>query len=373
MARPNQPAMPLSSAGRARGHRAIATLVLLAFSLGGFAACAPYRQLPGPAIANPRLSDDHLILADGLQLPLRVWPPDGQPKAVVLALHGFNDYSNAFDDPGRFWARHGIITYAYDQRGFGAAANPGLWAGTAAYVEDLRQAARVLRERHPGLPFYLLGESMGGAVVMVAMAGDRPPATDGVILVAPAVWGRDFMPFYQTIPLWFAAHTVPWMHLTGEGLEIRPSDNIAMLRKLSADPLVIKRTRVDAIHGLVNLMDAAQAAAPALAARSLILYGVKDEVVPDNPTFAMIKRLPEFEPPRHRLALYPKGYHMLLRDLQGETVMTDVLAWLQTPNRPLPSGDEKPIADHRAIAVAPGSRGDDRTRSTTPALVVERP
>ena len=330
---------------------------MLALCLAGFAACAPYRQLPGPAITAPQVTDDSLIMADGMRLPLRVWKPEGEPKAVVLALHGFNDYSNAFDDPGRSWAEHGVLTYAYDQRGFGAAANPGLWAGTAAYVEDLRQAAQVLRARHSGLPFYLLGESMGGAVVMVAMAGERPPATDGVILVAPAVWGRDFMPIYQTIPLWFAAHTLPWMHLTGKGLEIRPSDNIAMLRKLSADPLVIKRTRVDAIHGLVDLMDAAQAAAPAFTARSLILYGVKDEVVPDNPTFAMIKRLPRLDPPRHRLAIYPKGYHMLMRDLQGETVITDVLAWLESPNRPLPSGDEKPIADQRAVAASPGSPG----------------
>lgn len=356
---------PLPSS-RVIGRRVTVRLVGLMFCLVAFAACAPNRQLPGPAITAPHLNDDSLIMADGMRLPLRAWKPDGQPKAVVLALHGFNDYSNAFDDPGRLWARHGVITYAYDQRGFGAAANPGLWAGTAAYVEDLRQAATVLRARHPGLPFYLLGESMGGAVVMVAMAGERPPATDGVILVAPAVWGRDFMPFYQTIPLWFAAHTLPWMHLTGEGLEIRPSDNIAMLRKLSADPLVIKRTRVDTIHGLVDLMDAAQAAAPALTARSLILYGVKDEVVPDNPTFAMIKRLPAFDPPRHRLAIYPKGYHMLMRDLEGEMVISDVLVWLESPHRPLPSGDEKPIADYRAVAALPGSPGQQDTATPLP-------
>ena len=38
---------------------------------------------------------------DGTRLPLRSWLPDGPPKAVILALHGFNDYSNAFDDAGR--------------------------------------------------------------------------------------------------------------------------------------------------------------------------------------------------------------------------------------------------------------------------------
>ena len=48
----------------------------------------------------------------------------------------------------------------------------------------------------PRVPLYLLGESMGGAVAVVAMTGEsgtRPPDVDGVILAAPAVWGRSTM------------------------------------------------------------------------------------------------------------------------------------------------------------------------------------
>ncbi len=65
--------------------------------------------------------------------------------------------------------------------------------------------------------------------------------------------------------LWIGARLMPGLTLTGRGLGIKPSDNIAMLRALSRDPLVIKETRVDTIYGLVNLMDAALAAAPRLA------------------------------------------------------------------------------------------------------------
>ena len=340
-----QPIMAQSPSGRgAKRLPSLTGFILLALCSCGLADCAPRLQLPGPANTAPRLSDDVIVTPDGVSLPLRRWAPDGPPKVVVLALHGFNDYSNAFDDPGQAWANYGVITYAYDQRGFGAAPNRGIWAGAAAYADDLRLAAALLRDRHPGLPLYILGESMGGAVTMVAMASATPPDSDGVILVAPAVWGRDFMPIYQTIPLWFSAHLMPWMHLTGKGLKIRPSDNIEMLRKFSADPLVIKETRVDAIHGLVDLMDAAQAAAPKLSARSLILYGLQDEVVPDKPTFAMIKQLPEFDPPRHRLALYSKGYHMLMRDLQAATVIEDALVWMGNPSQPLPSGAEQSLA-----------------------------
>ena len=70
------------------------------------------------------------------RLPLRRWLPEGKPRAVVLALHGFNDYSNAFADAGPVFAAHGIALYAYDQRGFGAAPAPGRWPGSRRLVDD---------------------------------------------------------------------------------------------------------------------------------------------------------------------------------------------------------------------------------------------
>ena len=357
-----------------RGPLLLGTL-LFGPLLFGLVACAPRLQPAGPPVVPPHVSDDVVTAPDGAKLPLRSWLPQGvarkSPAAVVLALHGFNDYSNAFDDAGRAWAEHGIATYAYDQRGFGGAPHRGYWAGTEAYVEDLKLTAALLRRRHAGVPFYILGESMGGAVVMVAMSSTEPPPADGVILVAPAVWGRGFMPWYQTISLWFSAHTMPWMQLTGEGLKIRPSDNIEMLRKFSADPMVIKATRIDAVHGLVDLMDAAQDAAPRFNAPSLILYGMNDEVVPDDPTFAMIKRLPRPTPARHRIALYQHGFHMLLRDLQAARVIEDVRAWIEQPDRPLPSGAD--ALARKALGAGGGPQMDDKTRAPGLLPGVERP
>ena len=307
------------------------------------AACMP-RYLPaGPPVKAPALEmtrdDASVTMADGMRLPLRSWLADetvtGQPKALILALHGFNDYSNAFDEPGKYWAARGVATYAYDQRGFGRAPDSGRWAGSETYIDDLRTVAALLRARHPALPLYILGESMGGAILLTAMTGERPPTADGVILVAPAVWDRSHMPFYQTWALWFASHTLPWMQLSAKGLDILPSDNIDMLRKLSADPLVIKETRIDTIRGLVDLMDEAFGRSPKLTARSLILYGLRDEVVPKTPTLDMMSRLPRDG--RHQLAVYSRGYHMLLRDLQAEVVLADIFSWISTPTQPLPS------------------------------------
>jgi acylglycerol lipase len=316
---------------------------LLLLVTGLLAACAPTVQEAGPPVETPVITGDRLTMADGETLPLRSWlPPDGQPpRAVILALHGFNDYSTAFEDPAPGWAAAGIATYAYDQRGFGATRQPGIWAGEEQLIDDLRTAVGLIRERHPGTPFYLLGESMGGAVVMAAMTEAAPPEADGLILVAPAVWGRKTQGFFQSAALWVATHIIPWMRFTGQDLDIQPTDNMEVMRRMSRDPLVLKATRIDAINGLVNLMDRAYDAAPRLHARALVLYGSKEQVMPADAVLAALRRLPPESADERRIAVYPKGYHMLLRDLQADVVRADVLAWLADPASPLPSGADQ--------------------------------
>ena len=314
-------------------------LVLLHFLI----ACAPRVLAPGVNSFESKFTEKAFIASDGTTLPLHIWVPKGPPRAVVLALHGFNDYGHFFDSPGKFLALRGIITYAYDQRGFGATKNPGIWAGVATYARDATDAARALKRRYPDLPLYLLGSSMGGAVAILASGEVGSSPIDGIILAAPAVWGRATMPWYQRLALWVGAHILPSMTLTGRGLNIIPSDNKEMLNQLGRDPLVIKQTRIDAIYGLVNLMDAALAAAPELNIPALILYGEKDEVIPKQPTWKMFRTLPKG---LHRIAIYANGYHMLLRDLQAITIWKDIVAWVADRNSALPS-----MADQRSLKV----------------------
>ncbi len=302
-------------------------------------ACAPVTMPAGPSGIDPVVNADTIVADDGATLPLHSWLPEtARPAAVVLGVHGYNDYGRFLDAPATYLAERGIATYAYDQRGFGRAAHRGLWPGTETLTRDLKSAVSALRRRYPDAPVYVLGESMGAAVAIVAMAEPDPPEVDGLILVAPAVWGRETMPWYQTAALWTAAHMAPWKTATGRGLGIRPSDNMEMLRALSRDPQVIKKTRFDSIYGLVDLMDDALDAAPRVNARSLILYGERDEVIPAEAVQLLLARLPENGRDQRRVAIYRDGFHMLLRDLQGETVWADVAAWIMDGGAPLPSG-----------------------------------
>ncbi|HKS89023.1 MAG TPA: lysophospholipase, partial [Stellaceae bacterium] len=301
---------------------------------------------PSPAAAPARFTDDAFIAADGARLPLRRWLPAGPVKTVILALHGFNDYSNGFEAPAQIWARRGIATYAYDQRGFGGAPERGRWVGGAQLAVDAIVAGRILRRTYPGRPLYLLGESMGGAVAILAASGTIPGVAagpdlsfaapvDGVVLSAPAVWGRATMDLLPKLALFVGVRLFPDMVLTGRGLRIRASDNLPMLRALARDPMVLKGARIDTIYGLVDLMDDALAAAPRLLRPTLLMYGAHDELVPRRPMTDFAAHLPAGARRAPTLAYYEDGYHMLLRDLEGPAVAGDVASWVLDRGRPL--------------------------------------
>jgi len=300
-----------------------------------FSACSPHVNHPGQQVMQPRLEREFFRAADGAILPVRSWLPEKKPfKAIIVAVHGFNDYSNSFTSSGNYLREHGVACYAYDQRGFGATHGRGLWAGVEAYTNDLSSVVREVRRLHPDVPLYVMGESMGGAVTIVAMTGKKPPIVDGVILIAPAVWGRQTMPWYQRGLLAVAAHTVPWLELTGKGLKVVPTDNIEVRRAISRDPLFIKATRIDSMYGLTNLMDEALLKAEKMNVPTLVLYGKKDQIIPKEPTLLMLGKMPEST----RKAFYTDGYHMLLRDLQREKPLSDIVVWLSNHNTALAYG-----------------------------------
>jgi alpha-beta hydrolase superfamily lysophospholipase len=198
-----------------------------------------------------------------------------------------------------------------------------------------------MRKEHPGAPLFVLGDSMGGAVISIALAQEPQLEISGVILSSPAVWSRGTMPWYQRFALWAGAGLAPGWTVTGRSLNIVPSDNRPMLIALGKDPLVIKESRLDAISGLSDLMDQAFESVPQLKHRTLLVYGLRDEIIPHRPMIGLFERWPNEATPNFRFGFYPQGYHMILRDLQASVVWQDMVSWMLEPLAPLPSGFER--------------------------------
>ena len=332
------------------------------------AACAPATQralaAPPPGFGGPALLDDRFVSFDGAALGLTTWAAEGEhandPWAVIVGLHGMDDYANAFHMAAPFWAKQGIATYAFDQRGFGRSPRRGVWAGEDLISEDLRTACALVRRRHPKAILAVAGESMGGAAAICAFASDRPPDADRLILLSPAVWGFSQQPWLYSASLWIAAHTLPAYVANPPSFVTRriwASDNVRELIAMGRDPLMIWGSRFDTLYGLVGLMEDAWRRIDRLTVPTVYMYGAHDQIIPAPAAISAAARL---RPPGRTL-YYEKGWHLLLRDLQAETVWRDAAAFIRDPSAPAPSG-APPIPK----TVPPGPNKPDLPPGVTP-------
>src|SRR5437868_6323463 len=116
-------------------------------------ACTPLmvQQAGKPPLGfqGPRLEANAIVSFDGARLGLSEWDATSEPWAVIVGVHGMNDYANAFHVAAPWWAGEGITTVAYDQRGFGRSPGRGVWAGDELMMEDLRTVCALVRRKYP--------------------------------------------------------------------------------------------------------------------------------------------------------------------------------------------------------------------------------
>ena len=127
--------------------------------------------------------------SDGIHTVSAVrWLPEGPPRGVVQLVHGISEHMGRYDGFARFLAEHGFAVTGHDHLGHGrTAANPSEygWFGEKDGWKYVVKDVRALRERtgaeFPGLPYFLMGHSMGSFVVRGYLMF-WPGTVDGAIL-----------------------------------------------------------------------------------------------------------------------------------------------------------------------------------------------
>jgi len=108
------------------------------------------------------------------------------PRVAILCIHGLGLYSGSYNDFGMRLAKSGIATFAIDVRGFGSwmKAKGEEDVDFDSCLEDIKSAVASIHAAYPGLPVYLLGESMGGAIAL-RFASQHPEMIEGLISSVP--------------------------------------------------------------------------------------------------------------------------------------------------------------------------------------------
>lgn len=129
------------------------------------------------------------VLPRGVEIFTKSWIPENSPlKALIFFCHGYGDTCTFFfEGIARKLASHGYGVYAMDYPGFGLSEGlHGYITSFDALVEDVSYHFTKIKENeeYKGLPSFLFGESMGGAVVLKVHL-KQTKAWSGAILSAP--------------------------------------------------------------------------------------------------------------------------------------------------------------------------------------------
>lgn len=262
--------------------------------------------------------------SDRAVVPYRLWPA-AHPRAVVLLLHGAFDYSGAFDDIGPKFAARGIAALAYDQRGFGATRSRRLWRGRKRMVKDVIDAVAFIRSRYANLPVFIVGESMGAAIAVNAAASAPDLDIAGIVLAAPGAIAGGLRRMFASALVRLVEYFAPDGELTIERMSARELNASSAIRLL-CDPMVLRGVRPRMAFGLLELAAAAVEAARKVTVPALTMVGSKEDFLRTKCIAQLHKSLAGEKTWRE----FEGGPHLLLHWQEADTVLAEVLAWIET-------------------------------------------
>lgn len=180
--------------------------------------------------------------------------PDDPPRAAAVVLHPHPQHGGTMHNKvahtlARSFVRHGFATLRFNFRG--TEGSDGEYDEGRGELADALAAMAWMRDRYPGLPFWLAGFSFGAAIGIRA-AAEQP--VDGLISVAPAVYR--FASGLETQP------SSPWLIVQGDNDELVPIDEtVAWVDSLAPGPELLVMTGAEHFfHGrLVELREAVTA------------------------------------------------------------------------------------------------------------------
>jgi alpha-beta hydrolase superfamily lysophospholipase len=269
--------------------------------------------------------EEYFASHDGLRLHAQWWLPEGEPVAVVAIVHGIMEHGGRYARLAEDLNRRGYAVCALDLRGHGRSeGDRGMVRKFDDYFGDVEAFLDQVEARLPDKPVFLLGHSMGGAVV--ALLGIvRPPKVQGLILSAPAVLvGGGVFPVLR--------------HLAALASMIWPTLRVMRMgcRFISRDPAVVEAFRNDPLvyHGRfpvrtgAEILQAAkriQAGAHRIDLPLLVLHGTGDIVTDHRGSRLLVARAGSADKTLH---LYTGLYHEIFSEPERAQVVADLLAWL---------------------------------------------
>ncbi len=280
---------------------------------------------------NDALQNEVLEGFDGTPLHF-VSAPSAARKGAVLIVHGVSEHSGRYQHVMRYLQDHGWTVYSYDQRGHGLSKGErGFIRRFDDLLDDLDLAMVRINERERGKPLFLLGHSMGGAVVLQYLLSRRP-SLSGVILSGPAIRVPDNVsPGLRRIAGVISA-LMPRRAMIerGDGSDI--SRDPAAVKAYREDPLVYQgKMLVRTAAEILQATQSIQSRLDEINYPILILHGGADTVTDPAGSHKLYEDAVTHD---KTLKIYDGFFHEVFNEIGKEQVLRDLVDWLDHRQAP---------------------------------------
>jgi alpha-beta hydrolase superfamily lysophospholipase/thiol-disulfide isomerase/thioredoxin len=253
-------------------------------------------------------------------IPCLSWVnPLAPPRVALLCIHGLGLYSGSYNDFGTGLARAGIGTYAIDVRGFGS-----WWKAKGEQdldfddcMNDIKLAMTALRAAHPGLPIFLMGESMGGAIAL-RFAALHPEMIDGLICSVPA--GERFKQKKTDVKVAMQLLKHPNKQFDiGNRIVNQATKNPEVRRDWESDPLDRMDISAKQLIRFQHFMDGNKESAQKLTTLpALFVQGTEDKLVKPSGTWELFNQLAT----EKKVFLAVPSEHLIFEETQHDDDVT---------------------------------------------------
>ncbi len=262
--------------------------------------------------------------AQGTSLHWRIWEAP-EPEMALLVIHGLGEHSGRYTWVGETLSSRGVTVFSFDLRGHGLSGGPrGDVEAFPRFVEDLVAMEGVLEgEIKPGLPWFLLGHSLGGLIGLRRILTLREPYA-GAVLSAP--WMATALPDWVCRLGAGLGLIFPWLPVpSGLGAErlTRDSEMAAAWRE---DPLIHKRITARLFREANRTQEEVRRGSGRLTLPLLFLIPSEDRVVRGAATETFARGIVGGEV---QVEILKGGRHEPFNDLDRWAVTDLVVDWLK--------------------------------------------
>ncbi len=270
-------------------------------------------------------TEGRFTASDGLSIYHQAWLPDGNPRAVVMLLHGLGEHSGRYAHVADTLTGAGCAVHALDHRGHGK--SDGKRTFVKSYDElmtDLVQYRAMIEGEHPGVPLIVLGHSMGGNLA-VGHALDHQQGITGLALSGAALQvGSDLSPG-KLKAFRIIAKIAPGFRPEGLSADAISRDP-AVVTAYRNDPLVFTG-KISAGMGaaLIGAMERFPARYHEFTIPIVVMHGSDDQLASIEGSKALAAAAVNAQVTTH---FYDGLYHEVFNEPEQDQVLADLVSWI---------------------------------------------